>query len=302
MYFGGGANPPEGKSKFTLRGGERGGRFREGGGPFLCANCVSGQSYSNLPPKFPCLFCEMEHNRNIKVPIRMTAAVPTVVPVFPAALATVPEGASHAELFASTQDCAGAAFALALESQRAVPGDERPWLWVQDRASLRQNGRPYRPGLPQTLRHRLIHVATTTPEDALFALEEGLRCRDLAFVVGEIAGNPRALSLTAHRRLSLAAERHGVPLWLVRLGAERDLSSARQRWALRPAASLPPRWNAQAPGPAAWHAELFRARNHPPGEWILPLYSGASTSSARADFEFATKLAQAEPVEARAHG
>lgn len=199
----------------------------------------------------------------------MITALPTLAPDLPAALALGVSGATHAELFGSAQDCAGPAFALALESQRAAVGDERPWLWVQDRAALRQTGRPYRPGLPQGLRHRLIHVATTTPEDALFALEEGLRCRDLAFVVGEIAGNPRALSLTAQRRLSLAAERHGVPLWLVRVGAERDLSSARQRWAVRPAPSLPPRWNPHAPGTAAWHAELFRARSHPPGEWIL---------------------------------
>lgn len=199
----------------------------------------------------------------------MIAAVSAPVPILPDVLAPASGGATHAELFTGAQDCAGAAFALALEGHRTLPGDERPWLWVQDRASLRQTGRPYRPGLPRALRHRLVHVAVTTPEDALFALEEGLRCRDLAFVVGEIAGNPRALSLTAQRRLSLMAEKHGVPLWLVRVGAGRDLSSARQRWALRPAASLPPRWNAQAPGTAAWRAELFRARNHPPGEWIL---------------------------------
>jgi len=201
----------------------------------------------------------------------MMAAVPAASPALPAALQTHggPGAPAHVELFGGAQDCAGPAFALALARDRAAPGDERPWLWVQDRAALRLTGRPYRPGLPRALRHRLIHVATTTPEDALFALEEGLRCRDLAFVVGEIAGNPRALSLTAQRRLSLVAEKHGVPLWLVRVGAERDLSSARQRWTLRPAPSLPPRWNAQAPGTAAWHAELFRARNHPPGEWIL---------------------------------
>jgi len=236
----------------------------------------------------------------------MLAAGPSLVPVLPDALAPARGGATHAELFAGREDCSAAAFALALESQRAAPGDERPWLWVQDRASLRQTGRPYRPGLPHALRYRLIHVTAATPEDALFALEEGLRCRDLAFVVGEMAGNPRALSLTAQRRLSLAAEKHGVPLWLVRVGAERDLSSARQRWALRPVVSLSPRWNPQAPGTAAWHAELFRARNHPPGEWILrddgTFDAGASTGSARADFESGTKPAQAEPVEARAHG
>lgn len=228
----------------------------------------------------------------------MIAVLPSAAPPLPAALAPAPAsaagGATHAELFSSPQDCAGVAFALAQERQRAVPGDERPWLWVQDRAALRQTGRPYGPGLPPALRHRLIHVATATPEDALFALEEGLRCRDLAFVVGEIAGNPRALSLTAQRRFSLAAEKHGVPLWLVRVGAERDLSSARQRWVLRPAPSLPPRWNPQAPGTAAWHAELFRARNHPPGEWVLREEDDTQKP--------APALARSGTAEARAHG
>ncbi|MCX7864267.1 MAG: recA-like protein, partial [Novosphingobium sp.] len=116
---------------------------------------------------------------------------------------------------------------------------------------------------------RLIHVAANTAEDALFALEEGLRCRDLAFVIGEIVGNPKALSFTAQRRLSLAAQRHGVPLWLVRLDAARDLSSARMRWQVRAAPSPHPLWDRHAPGAASWRAELFRARRHPPGEWIL---------------------------------
>jgi protein ImuA len=142
-------------------------------------------------------------------------------------------------------------------------------LWVQDRAAIRLGGRPCLAGLPPDLRHRLIHVAAATPEDALFALEEGLKCRDLACVIGEIAGNPRALSFTASRRLSLTAERHGVRLWLVRLDAAPDLSSARMRWQASAAPSPPPRWNAAAPGTANWHAELFRARAHAPGEWIL---------------------------------
>lgn len=186
--------------------------------------------------------------------------------------------AAHGEVFASSAETSGAAVALAFAlacDLAATPGlkdagdDQRPWLWIQDREALRRGGRPYRPGLPRGLRHRLIHVAARTPQDALFALEEGLRCRDLAFVIGEITGNPRALSMTASRRLSLAVERHGVPLWLVRLDAARDLSSARQRWQVRAAPSPPPRWNVAAPGAPSWHAELFRARAHPPGEWLL---------------------------------
>lgn len=176
--------------------------------------------------------------------------------------------ALHNEVFADAREGSGAAIALALALD-GLPDDGRHLLWVQDAASLKLTGRPYRPGLPPRLRRRVIHVAAAKPEDALFALEEGLRCRDLACVIGEIAGNPKVLDFTASRRLSLAAEKHGVPLFLVRLDAARDLSSARMRWQARAAPSLNPRWNAEAPGRPAWHAELFRARAHTPGEWIL---------------------------------
>ena len=177
-------------------------------------------------------------------------------------------GARHSEVFASGREASGAGAALALAMDGLELG-QRSVLWVQDAAALRLGGRPYRPGLPEPLRHRLVHVAAKTPEDLLFALEEGVRCRDLAFVIGELAGNPRALDFTASRRLSLAAEKHGVPLVLVRLDAARDLSSARMRWQVRSAPSPAPRWNAFAPGSPRWHAELFRARGHTPGEWIL---------------------------------
>jgi protein ImuA len=179
-------------------------------------------------------------------------------------------GARHSEVFAGGREGGGAAAALALALDEAAGRlEQRSVLWVQDAAALSLGGRPYRPGLPEPLRHRLIHIAAKTPEDLLFALEEGMRCRDLAFVIGELAGNPKALDFTASRRLSLAAEKHGVPLVLVRLDAARDLSSARMRWQMRSAPSPAPRWNAFAPGPPAWHAELFRARAHAPGEWIL---------------------------------
>jgi len=170
----------------------------------------------------------------------------------------------HTELFASADDASGAALALAFAHQ---PDDHRPWLWVQDKTAIRQSGRPYRPGLPPSLRHRLIHVAADKAQDALFALEEGLRCRDLAFVVGEIAGNPAALDFTASRRLSLVSSRHGVPLWLVRLAARHDL--ARMRWDVASAPSPPPQWNTQGPGDPRWQADLFRAHKFQPGQWML---------------------------------
>lgn len=184
----------------------------------------------------------------------------------------------HAEVFGAAREASGAAAALAFAADALSAADRggaaeaedlRALLWVQDREALRRGGRPYRPGLPRAFRHRLIHVAADKPEDALFALEEGLRCREICAVIGEIAGNPRALDFTASRRLTLTAEKHGVPLWLVRLDAGRDLSSARMRWEVTATPSPRPRWNADAPGVPAWQAELFRARAHPPGTWTL---------------------------------
>ncbi len=198
----------------------------------------------------------------------LSAFAPPVRPSLPRWRPGLDTAPLHGEVFASGAEGSGAALALALALDGAQQ-NERSWLWVQDARAIRLGGRPYQPGLPPALHRRLIHVAAKTPEDALFALEEGLRCRDLAFVIGEIAGNPKALNFTAARRLSLAVERHGVPLWLVRLDAEHGLSSARQRWQARAAPSRPPRWNPAAPGTPAWQAELFRARAHPPGAWVL---------------------------------
>ena len=196
--------------------------------------------------------------------------------------------ALHNEVFASSREGVGAAaaLALALDDWRSLPRedvgeaqDRRSVLWVQTREAVRRVGRPYRAGVPEELQARVIHVLAEKAEDALFALEEGLRCRDLAFVVGEIAGNPKPLDLTASRRLTLASEKHGVPLFLVRIDAARDLSSARMRWEITSAPSLSPHWNAQAPGAPRWRAELFRARSHAPGEWVLGEEQGSLTAS-----------------------
>ena len=184
----------------------------------------------------------------------------------------------HSEIFACSREASGTAAALALavddfcdslSADAVEAGAQRAVLWVQTREAARLTGRPYRAGLPSQLRHRVIHVLADKPEDVLFALEEGVRCRDVAFVLGEVRGNPRALDFTASRRLTLAAEQHKVPLFLVRLDAQRDLSSARMRWQVTAARSASSAWNVEAPGNPAWHAELFRARAHAPGEWIL---------------------------------
>jgi len=143
---------------------------------------------------------------------------------------------------------------------------DRPTLWVQDRMAILESGRIHPPGLPSP---NLIHVEARDARDALWAMEEGLRCTALSTVIGELWGDPRVLDFTATRRLAVAAERSGVSCWLVRLGGTANLSGARMRWRVGSAPSLTNPLDPRAPGLPAWDAELFRARGRPPGRWSL---------------------------------
>jgi protein ImuA len=142
----------------------------------------------------------------------------------------------------------------------------KPLLWVQDRMAILESGRIHPPGLPT---RDVIHVEARDARDALWAMEEGVRCTALSCVVGELWGDPTALDFTATRRLAVASERSGTPCWLVRLGGTANLSGARMRWRIGSAPSLVNPLDARAPGTPTWDAELFRARGHPPGRWSV---------------------------------
>ena len=148
----------------------------------------------------------------------------------------------------------------------------KPLLWVQDRMAVLENGRIHPPGLHL---QNLIHVEARDARDALWAMEEGLRCTCLSAVIGEIWGDPKALDFTATRRLAVASERSGVAAFLIRLGGHANLSGARMRWRIGSAPSLPSELDPRAPGTPAWDAELFRARGMPPGRWTVAHELGA---------------------------
>jgi len=143
---------------------------------------------------------------------------------------------------------------------------EKPLLWVQESMAILESGRVHPPGLPS---QDLIHVEARDARDALWAMEEGLRCSALSAVIGEIWGDPRALDFTATRRLAVASERSRVPCWLVRLGGTANLSGARMRWRIASAPSLLNDLDPRAPGLPEWNAELFRARGMRPGKWTI---------------------------------
>ena len=136
-------------------------------------------------------------------------------------------------------------------------------LWVSRRGDL------YPPALAgQGLDpRRFLLVRAAGEADLLWAMEEGLRCRRLAAVVGEVEG----LDRLAGRRLQLAAEAHGVTAFALhrrfrprRRG--RDASAALSRWRVTAAASEDTR-DESFIGRPRWRLDLLRCRGAAPGSW-----------------------------------
>ncbi|MFL6745206.1 MAG: hypothetical protein ACJ8EO_04215, partial [Sphingomicrobium sp.] len=108
---------------------------------------------------------------------------------------TLPQSQSTlSEIFAAhPRDGGWAGFLL------AQVDTQKPILWVQDRMAILESGRVHPPGLHAP---NLIHVEARDARDALWTMEEGLRCSALSCVIGEIWGDPKVLDFTATRRLA----------------------------------------------------------------------------------------------------
>ncbi|WP_281984507.1 ImuA family protein [Thalassorhabdomicrobium marinisediminis] len=170
------------------------------------------------------------------------------------------------EVFPDTAtDAAAVGYLLA-----RLPRKEAPVLWVQDRLSRKESGRPYLAGMATgaAAPPAIILVDLSRAQDVLWAMEEGLRCRALRAVVGEVWGDPPALDFTATKRLALRSEAAQVPCWLVRRAGAANLSAARDRWRIASAPSAANPHDAQAPGLSRWSLDLFRSRRLKPGQWV----------------------------------
>jgi protein ImuA len=147
-------------------------------------------------------------------------------------------------------------------------------LWVIAQNDL------FAPGLAAAGLHpdRLIIVEAGRAEAGkavLPVMEEGLRHRGLAAVVGEVHGR---LNLTASRRLQLAAEAGGVTGFVLRrLSRDEDpalaeTNAAVTRWrisALPSAPAIPHAPDVPGLGRARWQADLLRCRGGEPSSWIM---------------------------------
>jgi protein ImuA len=169
-------------------------------------------------------------------------------------------------LRAAAEEAAEGAGFLAGILARLEPG--RPVLWCQRRDDLHAPGLARRGLLPE----RLILARAASDADLLYAVEEGLKCRDLAAVVGEVD----ALPLTASRRLQLAAEASGVTAFALRrprralvVGDEAQPTAAVTRWRIASVPAPLPTDAAPGLGRRVWLAELLRCRGGASGRWLV---------------------------------
>jgi protein ImuA len=187
------------------------------------------------------------------------------------------------------QGAAGAGF-LAWVLRAGPPG----WVvWIAREDDL------YAPGLAAfglDLR-LLILVSARRDAEVCWALEEALRSRSLAAVVGEVG----VLTLNASRRLQLAAEQAGIPCFLLRRWRTQDLAqgqraqpiAATTRWRISPQ----PHAHASEPaivpelGPVQWRLDLWRCRNAAAASWIMEFDHAAQQRGAAFPVPMAAALA-----------
>jgi protein ImuA len=137
------------------------------------------------------------------------------------------------------QEAAATAFALALLAG-ASPPRPAPLLWVQERQTIAETGRPYGPGfLPYTIApEMLVIVRAKGPLEALTAAEMGLEEAGLSGVIVELPARLPSDMLKLTKRLSLRAEARAVPCLMLHATPVPTDTSAATRWMV---AARPPR-------------------------------------------------------------
>ncbi|WP_454885601.1 ImuA family protein [Sphingomonas oryzagri] len=169
------------------------------------------------------------------------------------------------ELFAAEPaDGPGAAGFAAMLARLALPAGA-PVLWLRLEGAERSGGGLSAPGLVQIGLDpaRLVLLVLRDPVMLLRAAADVVRCSPVGAAVIELWQQPRALDLTASRRLAVAAEESGVTALMLRVEAEPAPSAAHTRWQIASAPSIA--LEADAPGHPAFDITLLRQRGRPDG-------------------------------------
>lgn len=179
---------------------------------------------------------------------------------------TFPEGAIH-EFVSSTEACAAAANGFLASLLGTLMKKGGICLWVSVGRRL----------FPPALKffgvepHRVIFIDVRREKDALWVLEQALKCKSLAAVVAEL----RNISFAESRRLQLAVETSRTTGFLHRqqLHSANTLACV-SRWKIRPLAS---RTDDELPGVgfSCLEVELEKIRNGRPGIWQFEWRNGS---------------------------
>jgi protein ImuA len=164
---------------------------------------------------------------------------------------------------------AAAGFLLALSARAHSAQAGKTTLWIKSDFAGHEGGEIYGPGLAlfglPLDSFLILHVAR--PADALWAMEEALKCRALVTVIAEMTEEGAAADLTATRRLALAARDGGVLGLLLRHRATSEPSAAATRWEISAAASKPDAFGGL--GRTAFTLSLNKNRRGPVGRWTI---------------------------------
>lgn len=177
-------------------------------------------------------------------------------------------GRMHEVFAADVEDSVSTAgFTLAVATGMA---EGRSLLWLRSRRASRAGGVLQASGWAELGGAPDQALCAVLPDTMalLKATVDALRSAALGAVVMESWGGMRELDLTASRRLSLAAEKSGVPLLLLRVDADPAPSAAHTRWqvAAAPSRALP----GNAPGLPVFDVDLLRQKSGPSGlSWRL---------------------------------
>ncbi len=156
-------------------------------------------------------------------------------------------------------------FALALAALARKENLGREILFIQTDMARFEGGAAYGLGLDLfgLPARRLLVLRARRPIDALFAMEEALKCRGLASVIAELPDD--SADLTATRRLSLAARDHdGIGL-LLRQRSTSLPSAAMSRWEVAAASGVRDTYGGI--GMTAFQLSLVKNRRGPCGRF-----------------------------------
>jgi protein ImuA len=167
-------------------------------------------------------------------------------------------------------------FALAMMAEQAA---ERATcrnlvLWCFTKSAAREWGRPYGPGLRAFGLDPALFliVEARTVEDAVWALEEGLKSRALTAALAQA----EIKAPLAARRLSLAAQAARTPCLLLSTHQQWGLPGTLTRWRIAARRSDPTPFDVSAPGAPSWQLTLERCRGEAPGRNFIVEFSHES--------------------------